>query len=82
MPGLVQAQSFADGPPRWYARRGSELLAGGSKVEVLSRIWEQDEAALGAFMSKPGLAGNRRYRNASPKWTSVERAERDKSSQS
>jgi hypothetical protein len=51
MPGLVRAQSFADGPPRWYARRGSELLAGDSKVEVLLRIWEQDEAALGIFMS-------------------------------
>jgi hypothetical protein len=51
MPGLVRSQSFADGPPRWYARRGSELLAGRSKVEVLSQIWDQDEAALDAFMS-------------------------------
>ena len=28
MPGLVRLQPFADGPPRWYARRGSVLLAG------------------------------------------------------
>jgi hypothetical protein len=51
MPGLVRSQSFADGPPRWYARRGSELLSGESMVEVLSQIWDQDEAALGAFIS-------------------------------
>ena len=51
MPGLVRLQPFADGPPRWYARRGSKLLAGDSKIEVLSRIWDQDEAALGALMS-------------------------------
>jgi hypothetical protein len=51
MPGVVRSQSFADGPPRWYARRGSELLAGDSKVDVLSQIWDQDEAVLAAFMS-------------------------------
>jgi len=51
MPGLVRLQPFADGPARWYARRGSMLLVGNSKVEVLARIWEQDEAALGVFRS-------------------------------
>ena len=64
MPGLVRSQSFADGPPRWYARRGSELLTGDSKIEVLSRIWDQDEAALGAFMSN--LAGGRETRPLQP----------------
>lgn len=52
MPGLVQSQPFADGPPRWYARRGSELLAGKSKIELLSRIWDQDEAALRVSRSR------------------------------
>jgi hypothetical protein len=52
MPSLVRLQSFADGPPRWYARRGSELLTGDSKIELLSRIWEQDETALGLFVSR------------------------------
>jgi len=28
------------------------ILSGESKVDVLSQIWEQDEAALGAFVSK------------------------------
>ena len=52
MPGLVRSQSFADGPPRWYARRGPVLLAGTSKVDVLAQIWDQDEAALGLFRSR------------------------------
>ena len=52
MPGLVRVLAFADGPPRWYARRGPMILSGESKVDVLSQIWEQDEAALGAFVSK------------------------------
>ena len=52
MPGLVRVQAFADGPPRWYARRGPTILAGDSKVDVLSQIWDQDEAALGTFVSK------------------------------
>lgn len=56
MPRLVRSQPFADGPPRWYARRGPVVLSGASKVEVLSQIWEQDEAALGVFMSKLAVA--------------------------
>lgn len=52
MPGLLRVQAFADGPPRWYARRGPAILSGDSKVDVLSQIWDQDEAALGIFMSK------------------------------
>jgi hypothetical protein len=56
MPGFVRSQRFADGPPRWYARRGPVVLSGASKVEVLSQIWEQDEAALHVFMSKLAVA--------------------------
>jgi hypothetical protein len=56
MPGLVRVQAFADGPPRWYARRGPTILSGKSKVDVLSQIWEQDEATLGVFMSKLAVA--------------------------
>jgi hypothetical protein len=52
MPGLIRVQAFADGPPRWYARRGTAILSGDSKLDVLSQIWDQDEAALGIFMSK------------------------------
>ena len=51
-PGLVRPQSFADGPPRWYARRGSALLSGASLVDVLSQIWDQDEAALSVFQAR------------------------------
>ena len=50
-PGFLRVQAFADGPPRWYARRGPVILSGDSKVDVLSQIWEQDEAALGIFVS-------------------------------
>lgn len=56
MPGLVRVQAFADGPPRWYARRGPVILSGDSKVDVLSQIWEQDEAALGIFASNLALS--------------------------
>jgi hypothetical protein len=52
MPSLVLPQSFADGPPRWYARRGAAVLSGESRVEVLAQIWEQDEAALDVFVSR------------------------------
>ena len=52
LPGLVQPQRFADGPPRWYALRGSVVVSGASKVEVLEQLWEQDEAALGLFVSR------------------------------
>jgi hypothetical protein len=59
MPTLARPQRFADGPPRWYAVRGSAVVSGKSQVDVLSQIWEQDEAALGAFLSRldePGPA--------------------------
>ena len=56
MPQLVRSQPFADGPPRWYARRGPVVLSGTTKVEVLSQIWDQDEAALGIFMPKLAVA--------------------------
>ena len=56
MPGLVRSQRFVDGPPRWYARRGPVVLSGASKVDVLSQIWEQDEVALGVFMSRLAVA--------------------------
>jgi hypothetical protein len=52
MPSLVLPQSFADGPPRWYARRGAAVLSGESRVEVLAQIWDQDEAVLGAFLTR------------------------------
>jgi hypothetical protein len=52
MPNLVFRERFADGPPRWYARRGPAIVSGATKVEVLEQLWEQDEAALGAFVSR------------------------------
>ena len=52
LPGVVRRQRFADGAPRWYARRGPVVVSGASKVEVLEQLWEQDEAALGAFVSR------------------------------
>jgi hypothetical protein len=56
MPDLVRQQAFADGPPRWYARRGPLVLSGDSRVEVLAQIWEQDEAILRLFMAKVDVA--------------------------
>jgi hypothetical protein len=52
LPGLVRLQRFADGPPRWYARRGPVVVSGASKVEVLEQLWEQDETTLGVFVSR------------------------------
>jgi hypothetical protein len=52
LPGLVRLQRFADGPPRWYARRGPAVVSGASKLDVLEQLWEQDEAALGLFVSR------------------------------
>ena len=52
LPGVVRRQQFADGPPRWYAQRGPVVVSGASKVEVLQQLWEQDEAALGLFVSR------------------------------
>jgi hypothetical protein len=52
LPGIVRRQQFADGPPRWYAHRGTVVVSGASKVEVLQQLWEQDEAALGVFVSR------------------------------
>ena len=52
LPGIVWRQQFADGPPRWYAQRGPVVVSGASKVDVLEQLWEQDEAALGAFLSR------------------------------
>jgi hypothetical protein len=48
---LVLAEPFADGPPRWYARRGRHVLAGSSQVDVLTQLWDQDAASLG--IAKP-----------------------------
>jgi hypothetical protein len=45
------AKTFVDGPPRWYARRGSDVLSGSSQIDVLSQLWDQDAASLGI---KPG----------------------------
>jgi hypothetical protein len=47
LPGLVLAERFADGPPRWYARRGRHVLAGSSQIDVLTQLWDQDAASLG-----------------------------------
>lgn len=44
---LVLAEPFADGPPRWYARRGRHILAGSSQIDVLTQLWDQDAARLG-----------------------------------
>lgn len=52
LPGIVLRQQFADGPARWYAQRGPVVVSGASKVDVLEQLWEQDEAALGAFLSR------------------------------
>jgi len=47
LPGLVLPERFDDGPPRWYARRGRRILAGSSRIDVLTQLWDQDAAWLG-----------------------------------
>ena len=43
LPGwTVFAEAFADGPPRWYARRGRLVVAAPSAHEVLAKIWDED----------------------------------------
>lgn len=56
LPGLVLPEPFADGPPRWYARRGRRFIAGSSKIDVLTQLWDQDAAWLGLAESPRRLA--------------------------
>ena len=46
IPSLVMAEPFADGPPRWYVRRGRRILTGSSQIDVLTQLWDQDAAWL------------------------------------
>jgi len=52
LPGLVLPERFADGPPRWYARRGKRILAGSSRIDVLGQLWDQDAAWLGVIEAR------------------------------
>jgi hypothetical protein len=56
LPSLVMAEPFADGPPRWYVRRGRRILAGSSQIDVLTQLWDQDAAWLGIAESPRRLA--------------------------
>ncbi len=56
LPGLVLPERFADGPPRWYARRGRRCIAGSSQIEVLTQLWDQDAAWLELAESPRRLA--------------------------
>ena len=47
LPGLVHSEQFADGPPRWYARRGALVVTGTSRIDVVAQLWDQDAAWLG-----------------------------------
>ena len=52
LPGLVLPERFADGPTRWYARRGKQMVAGSSPIDVLTQLWDQDAAWLGVVEAK------------------------------
>ncbi len=56
LPGFVLSERFADGPPRWYARRGPRVFAGSSQIDVLTQLWDQDAAGLGVTASPTRLA--------------------------
>lgn len=53
LPTFVLSEPFADGPPRWYARRGRKILAGSSQIDVLTQLWDQDAAWLGVTAGTP-----------------------------
>ena len=45
LPGwTIFREAFADGPPRWYARRGRLVLAASSAIDVVGQIWDHDTA--------------------------------------
>ena len=58
LPGLVLPERFADGPTRWYARRGRRVLAGSSRIDVLSQLWDQDAAWLGIVEARRLASAN------------------------